>query len=573
MTGPVAGGEPEGEQRAHRGEQAEGVPVADGLGEAVARDRVERRPSWSGKSRVASPYVADERRPRTRGRRAAQARSCDGATSSAGDAARESRRACAPSRAPSADARRPEQREERSSSRGRRARRGNSSVQPVRLERDVERQRDRREPEQGERAQPHGDREVAAVRERQAADDHACGDAERHAAATKLRRHVVRTARARAAAALSTIRHRVGQSRRGSTQPPSPDPSYAGRPQRRRRALQRRRHVRLRVSSRLNTPGVTATMSARWISRNVCRIARMRSRSSSISGTSRQRSRAQRRSSRMRSSSGPPSPFSSQAFRARPRTPTVSGWRVQRSGRRHRQVLVDPREHHRLAEGVAAGRGGRLERLLAVGDPVRVAGEHVADPVVVVARRRARCAARSAASSAAGRTGSRTRTAPAPARPGGRSRAGRSGSRPRCRRRRPSCPARRRISVAEVGDAGVGDDQLRVRVAVDEAREVGGDRRQAAAAVDQDRHPPLGRDREDGREPLVVQQEPLRARVELDPPRAEVEAALGLLDRALGQVEADERDEAALGARGELERAVVRRRGRRGAGRARPGRT
>src|SRR5207244_12822201 len=39
----------------------------------------------------------------------------------------------------------------------------------------------------------------------------------------------------------------------------------------------------------------------------------------------------------------------------------------------------------------------------------------------------------------------------------------------------------------EVGDPAVGDDQVRLRKALDEAREVVGDRRQPAAAVDEDR--------------------------------------------------------------------------------------
>ena len=89
-------------------------------------------------------------------------------------------------------------------------------------------------------------------------------------------------------------------------------------------------------------------------------------------------------------------------------------------------------------------------------------------------------------------------------------------------------------------------------------REPLGDRRQAAAAVDQDRHAALGGQLEDGREPLVVQQELLRPRVQLDPARAGVEAARRLVDRALREVEPDERDEAALGARRVVERAVVR---------------
>ena len=53
--------------------------------------------------------------------------------------------------------------------------------------------------------------------------------------------------------------------------------------------------------------------------------------------------------------------------------------------------------------------------------------------------------------------------------------------------------------AAEVGDAGVGDDQADVGVAVDERREVVADRRQAAAAVDQDRDVALDREREDRR--------------------------------------------------------------------------
>ena len=74
-----------------------------------------------------------------------------------------------------------------------------------------------------------------------------------------------------------------------------------------------------------------------------------------------------------------------------------------------------------------------------------------------------------------------------------------------------------------------------------EARQRVRDRRQTAAAVDQDRHPALRGEREHGLEPRVVGQEPLRPRVQLDPARAEVEAARRLLDRALVQVEPHER--------------------------------
>ena len=88
---------------------------------------------------------------------------------------------------------------------------------------------------------------------------------------------------------------------------------------------------------------------------------------------------------------------------------------------------------------------------------------------------------------------------------------------------------------AEVGDAGVGDDQADAGVALDESCEVVADRRQPAAAVDQDRHLALDREREDGVEPLVADRELLGAGMKLDPASAEVEAAPGLLDRPLGR--------------------------------------
>ena len=86
-----------------------------------------------------------------------------------------------------------------------------------------------------------------------------------------------------------------------------------------------------------------------------------------------------------------------------------------------------------------------------------------------------------------------------------------------------------------------------------------GDRRQPAPAVDEDRHAPLRREREHRLQPLVGEEKALRPRMELDAARAAVEAALGLLDGALGEVEADERDEPAAGLLGPRERAVVRR--------------
>ena len=104
----------------------------------------------------------------------------------------------------------------------------------------------------------------------------------------------------------------------------------------------------------------------------------------------------------------------------------------------------------------------------------------------------------------------------------------------------------------------MGDDQARLGITVDERPQAVGDRRQATAAVDQDRHAPLGGEREHGAEPLVRGGELLCTRVELDPAGTEVEAAAGLLDRRLVEVEAHERDQPALAPRREFERTVVR---------------
>ena len=105
----------------------------------------------------------------------------------------------------------------------------------------------------------------------------------------------------------------------------------------------------------------------------------------------------------------------------------------------------------------------------------------------------------------------------------------------------------------------MGDDQPRLRVAVDHAREIIGDRRQPAATVDQHRHVSVGRELEDRREALVVQQKLLRAGVQLDALRAQVEAALRLADRVLGQVEANKGDQLPVRALGICQRPVVAR--------------
>ncbi len=109
----------------------------------------------------------------------------------------------------------------------------------------------------------------------------------------------------------------------------------------------------------------------------------------------------------------------------------------------------------------------------------------------------------------------------------------------------------------EVGDACVRDDQLRLRICVDEPLEVVGDRRQASTAVDEDRDAPFRGELEHRREARVVQEELLRARVELDAAGAEVEAARRLLDRSLVERKPDERDHPPFGTGGKRERAVV----------------
>ena len=109
----------------------------------------------------------------------------------------------------------------------------------------------------------------------------------------------------------------------------------------------------------------------------------------------------------------------------------------------------------------------------------------------------------------------------------------------------------------KVGDPRVGDDQLRVVVPLDERRELVCDRGQSAPSVDEDGYPALGGECEDRVEPLVVQKESLCPRVELDPARAEVEAAPRLLFGSLGEVEADEGDQSPVRPLGVCERPVV----------------
>ena len=111
----------------------------------------------------------------------------------------------------------------------------------------------------------------------------------------------------------------------------------------------------------------------------------------------------------------------------------------------------------------------------------------------------------------------------------------------------------------EVGDPSVGDDELRLGIALDEPEQIVGNGGKAAASVDENRSAPFGGQREDAVEPLVVQEKRLRARVELDAERAAVEAARCLFHGAFRQIQPRERDQHAVRLRGGFERTVIRR--------------
>jgi hypothetical protein len=76
--------------------------------------------------------------------------------------------------------------------------------------------------------------------------------------------------------------------------------------------------------------------------------------------------------------------------------------------------------------------------------------------------------------------------------------------------------------------------------------------------VDEDRDPPVSCELEDRLEPLVVEEEALGPRVELDAARSEVDAPARLIDGMLGEVEASERNQKPVRLLGRLERPVVR---------------
>jgi hypothetical protein len=89
----------------------------------------------------------------------------------------------------------------------------------------------------------------------------------------------------------------------------------------------------------------------------------------------------------------------------------------------------------------------------------------------------------------------------------------------------------------------VGEDQPHAGVALARLHGVAAERGNPAACMDEHRQPALIREREHRLERGVVEREPLRARMELDPACATVEGALGLGERVVLGVEPAEREQ------------------------------
>ena len=94
-----------------------------------------------------------------------------------------------------------------------------------------------------------------------------------------------------------------------------------------------------------------------------------------------------------------------------------------------------------------------------------------------------------------------------------------------------------------VGDRGVREDHLRLRMLLDERGEVRGERSKAATRVEQDRDAAFGGEREGGAQVGMGDVEDAVRRVELDAGRASVERPLELCGEAVSRLGAAERDE------------------------------
>jgi hypothetical protein len=103
----------------------------------------------------------------------------------------------------------------------------------------------------------------------------------------------------------------------------------------------------------------------------------------------------------------------------------------------------------------------------------------------------------------------------------------------------------------------VGEDEARPGVALRQLQGVAAQGRDAAPGVDQDRHAALLREPGQVLDRGLRHRELLGPRVELDPARAEVEAALGLGQRSVVRVDPAEVDDPPAGARLDRPRLVV----------------
>ena len=188
-------------------------------------------------------------------------------------------------------------------------------------------------------------------------------------------------------------------------------------------------------------------MSARWISLNVARVRSRRSCSSSTEPRSRQRSRGEQQLLDPVEGLGHAVPLVA-GVDGQAEDPDGVLLARPEEGRRHREVLVDARQLHRLSKHVAAARRGRLELLARRRRSGSRSPPGRADVGFVEAReacgaQRDEQRGRLLAVRVVGRVEDLLR-----GRSGGSSRAGRSGSRRTCRRRRRVRPAKRSASSA-----------------------------------------------------------------------------------------------------------------------------